>query len=142
MPTLKTYDLFISHAWKYGDDYDRLTKLLDSAPYFYYRNYSAPSHKPLQNLNATDAQTKSQIKSAIDRKIQHVNAVIIISGMYYTNRYWMQYELDCAIKYKKPIIALKPYGNSVVPADILSKANAVVNWSTDSIVTVIRQVSI
>ena len=24
MPSLKTYDLFISHAWLYGDDYDNL----------------------------------------------------------------------------------------------------------------------
>lgn len=47
MPNLKTYDLFISHAWKYGDDYDRLVALLDSALYFSYRNYSAPKDKPI-----------------------------------------------------------------------------------------------
>ena len=34
MPPLKTYDLFISHAWKYDDDYYRLVKLLENAIYF------------------------------------------------------------------------------------------------------------
>ena len=42
MPQLKIYDLFISHAWKYGEEYDRLISLLNAAPYFYYRDYSAP----------------------------------------------------------------------------------------------------
>ena len=51
MPSLKTYDLFISHAWLYGDDYDNLINLLDKASYFYYRNYSAPKEKPLAISN-------------------------------------------------------------------------------------------
>lgn len=42
MPELKTYDLFISHAWKYGDEYCNLIYLLDKAPCFSYRNYSPP----------------------------------------------------------------------------------------------------
>lgn len=47
MPSLYDYRLFISHAWKYGDDYDRLVRFLDNANYFSYRNYSAPREKPL-----------------------------------------------------------------------------------------------
>ena len=89
MPALKTYDLFISHAWQYGDSYNRLNDMLSSAPNFYYRNYSAPMDKPLHNLNGTDVTTKNQIKAAIDRKIRCSNCVIVISGMYTTYREWM-----------------------------------------------------
>lgn len=142
MPYLKTYDLFISHAWKYGSDYDRLVNLLDNASAFYYRNYSAPSDKPLHNLNSTDVKTKSQIKNAIERKIAPVNAVLVISGMYANNREWMEEEIRIAQKFNKPIIAIKPYGTTIIPTYIQSIANVVVNWNTDSIVSAIRQYSI
>lgn len=33
MPYLKTYNLFISHAWAYGESYHRLVNLLNQAPY-------------------------------------------------------------------------------------------------------------
>lgn len=68
MPDLKTYDLFISHAWKYGEEYSRLVSLLKGAPYFKYRNYSAPEDKPLQNLDSSDVTTQAQIAAAIKTK--------------------------------------------------------------------------
>lgn len=42
MPRLKIYDLFISHAWRDDDDYNRLVNLLLAAPLFKWRNYSVP----------------------------------------------------------------------------------------------------
>lgn len=142
MPSLKIYDLFISHAWKYGSDYERLVNMLDNANNFYYRNYSAPKDKPLQNLNRTDAVTKVQISYAIERKIAPVNAVIVISGLYANNREWMLKEITTALNYNKPIIAIKPYGNSLMPSYIQSIADICVNWNTDSIVSAIRQYSL
>ena len=142
MPTLKTYDLFISHAWKYGDDYNRLVDLLDKAPYFTYRNYSAPKDKPLQNLDSSDVTTKNQIKAAIDRKITPVNCVLVISGMYIPYREWMQYEINTAKDKKKPIVAIKPWGNEKVPVAVSSVADEVVNWNTESIVSAIRKHSL
>ena len=139
MPTLKTYDLFISHAWKYGEEYERLISLLDKAPNFCYRNYSAPKDKPLQNLDSTDVDTKNEIKNAINRKIRPVNAVIVISGMYANNREWMQYEIEKAIQLDKPIIAVKPWGNTKIPTFVSEAANVTVGWQTDSIVGEIRQ---
>jgi len=58
MPALYPYRIFISHAWKYGDEYSRIVSMLDNAPYFSYYNYSAPQEKPLQlsSACATDAE--------------------------------------------------------------------------------------
>lgn len=142
MPTLKTYDLFISHAWKYGDEYDRLINLLDSAPYFYYRNYSAPEDKPLHNLDGSSVSKSLEIKQAIDRKIAPVNAVIIISGMYANNREWMEYEIETAMRYRKPIIAVIPRGNTLMPAYIQHVSDTIVGWNTSSVVEAIRQYAI
>lgn len=46
MPALYPYRIFISHAWKYGDEYSRIVSMLDNAPYFSYYNYSAPQESP------------------------------------------------------------------------------------------------
>lgn len=100
MPNLKTYNLFISHAWKYGDDYSRVVNLLNYAPYFYYRNYSAPQEKPLL-IAGNDVHNAAEIRSAIIQKIKPVHCVLIISGMYYNNRQWMQFEIDTAKKSQK-----------------------------------------
>ena len=35
---MKIYDLFISHAWKYNDEYYRLERLLNEYNYFAYNN--------------------------------------------------------------------------------------------------------
>lgn len=139
MPTLFNYHIFISHAWRYGAEYERLVRLLDSAPYFSYFNYSAPEDKPLQNLDSTDVRTKSEIKSAIARKINCSSCVLVISGMYYTYREWMQYEIDYAYKNGTPIIAVIPWGSQVIPTAVKEKASKIVGWNTDSIVSAIRE---
>ena len=136
MPNLKTYDLFISHAWKYGDDYDRLVALLDSALYFSYRNCSAPKDRPI--AAPWERLSKAVLRAHLERKIRPVNAVLVISGMYYSYHEWMQMELDTARDYDKPVIAIRPRGNAFIPAEVNKAACSVVNWNTYSIVEAIR----
>ncbi|MBQ9165999.1 MAG: TIR domain-containing protein [Oscillospiraceae bacterium] len=142
MPELRPYHIFISHAWKYGDDYNRLVRLLDSAANFQYLNYSAPKDKPLHNLDTTSAGTVLEIRSAIDRKIRTCSCILVISGMYYNNRRWMQYELESAYQMGKSIIAIRPYGSSDVPLGVQRYADTIVGWNTDSIVAAIRKYSL
>ena len=142
MPTLRPYHIFISHAWKYGENYYQLEHMLNSASNFTYYNYSAPEDKPLHNLDSTDVETVRQIKSAIDRKISACSCILIISGMYYNHRRWMQYEIETAQRMNKPIIAIKPRGAQIMPQEIMQVADKIVNWYTDSIVAAIREFSI
>ena len=142
MPALKTYDIFISHAWAYGEQYDRLIRLLNSAPFFTYRNYSAPSDNPLKTLGGYPVKTKSQIEDAIDRKIRPVNCVLVLSGMYLAYREWMQYEIDTALQFRKPIIGIEPWGAQRIPSEVYNAADEMVGWNTNSIVEAIRRHSI
>lgn len=136
MPSLKTYDVFISHAWKYDADYYRLIQFLDDANLFKYRNYSVPRHDPL------DANNASRLKAALDRQIRPVNVVLIISGMYVNYRDWIQYEIEVAQAYGKPIVGIRPWGSQRVPAAVQSAATEMVGWKTSSIVGAIRTNSI
>ncbi len=133
MPSLKTYDLFISHAWTYDDDYYRLVQFLDDANWFKYRNFSVPQHDPL------DANNASRLKVALDRQIRPVNVVLIISGMYVNYRDWIQYEIEVAQGYGKPIVGIRPWGSLRVPAAVQSAATEMVGWNTSSIVGAIRR---
>lgn len=80
MPSLYDYRLFISHAWKYGDDYNRLISLLNNAPYFNYYNYSAPKEKPLFPYGTP--MTNSKIRELISNKIRPSQITIVFAGMY------------------------------------------------------------
>lgn len=140
MPNLKTYDLFISHAWKYGDDYNGLVSLLNGANNFKWRNYSVPEHDPVIDPN-TDVG-KKQLTDALDRQIRPVNCVLVISGMYVNYKYWIQKEIEIAQKYNKPIVGVIPWGAERVPSEVQNVAKEMVRWNTDSIVTAIRKYSL
>lgn len=140
MPTLKTYDLFISHAWKYNEDYYKLVEMLDNASNFKYRNYSVPKHDPLVDPNTEVG--KKKLKELLDKQIKPVNCVLIIAGMYVAHRYWLQTEIDIAQSNNKPIIGIKPWGQERVPKEVQDAAVEVVGWNTSSFVTAIREHSI
>lgn len=109
MPALKTYDLFISHAWSYNDDYHRIINLLNNANNFKYRNYSVPEHDPV--IDPKTPVGLAKLRDALDKQIKPVNCVLIISGMYVNHKYWIQTEIEIAAqKYNKPIIGVIPWG--------------------------------
>lgn len=135
MPALKTYDLFISHAWTYNDEYYRLIQLLDDAPSFHYRNYSVPEHDPL------GTRTNHQLREALGRQIRPVNCVLVLAGMYANYRDWMKAEIEIAQGFDKPIIGLRPWGQQRIPLEVQNTAH-MVSWNTASIVQAIRVYSI
>ena len=137
MPALYNYRIFISHAWKYGDEYHQLVKLLDSAPNFSYYNYSAPRERPLELSRAY--ATQSEIKNAISNKIKNAQIVLVLGGMYANHHDWMQYEVDEASRMRKPILLIEPWGQERVPSYLQIIANATVGWNTSSIVSKIRE---
>lgn len=138
MPKLYDYRIFISHAWKYGDDYNRLIKLLDAANNFSYFNYSAPTEKPL--FPEGTPLTNKKIATKITEKISPSQILIVIAGMYTAYSDWMKYEIDEAKRMGKPILGINPFGQSQGPTPkyVSENADMMVNWSTDSIVSAIR----
>ena len=133
------YRLFISHAWKYGESYDNLVNLLNNAPYFNYYNYSAPKERPLN----PDGQklSKSEIEEKIRNKIALSQVVVVIAGMYYNYREWMEFEVSEAIRMGKPIISVQPRGAIPMPSFLEFASDRTVKWNTNSIVSAIREVA-
>lgn len=138
LPTLKTYDLFLSHVWRreYNSEYYRLERLLHSALYFTWRNYSVPEHDPL------GTKSDVELRKALDRQIRPVNCFLVVAGMYVHYRKWIQEELDIANRYRKPIVGIVPLGQQRTPDEVRSNAIEMVGWRTDSIVSAIRRCAI
>ncbi|MHA6711009.1 TIR domain-containing protein [Dehalococcoides mccartyi] len=132
MPRLKSYGVFISHAWDHSSDYDRLEKMLkEKAKRFECRNCSVPKYDPLH------AKNKRQLVKALRDQIRPANVVLIICGMYVKHREWIQKEIDIAKEMGKPIIGIAPRGAERIPQEIQAIA-PIIPWGTKKIVDAIR----
>lgn len=127
------YNLFISHSWAYSDAYDKLVRMLDSKPYFEYKNYSVPKNDPIHN-----APYDYQLKEAIRNQMQHASYVLILAGVYSTYSKWINIEIELARSMNKKIIAIEPWGSERTSTVVKNAADQVVKWNTDSIVKAIR----
>ncbi|WP_217492792.1 TIR domain-containing protein [Bacillus sp. FJAT-27264] len=134
-----TYNIFISHAWKYTEHYNKIVQWLNEAQSdgeFNWKNYSVPQHDPLINPNTTVG--KKKLKEMIDGQIRPVSIVIILSGMYAAHSEWIDYEIDTAVSYNKYIIGVKPWGQERVPIKVQNNANIMVGWNKSSVVNAVK----
>ncbi len=133
MPSLHAYRLFISHKWKYDDDYNRVIEFLDQANNFKCANYSVPRHKAFDDLPVED------LKEELRQQIRPVEVVVILGGMYVSRSDWIQFEIDYAESLGKPILGIKPWRAKVMPKAVQDAADKIVGWNTSSIVDAIRE---
>ena len=136
MPQLKTYDVFISHAWNYHEDYLRVVQFLDDAQYFNWRNYSVPEHDPV------DANSNRMLKEALKRQMRPANIVLILSGMYAAHSGWIDFEIEFSLQITKPMIGIRPWGQQRIPKIVSDNVDVMVGWQTDSIISAIRKYSL
>lgn len=133
MPALRPYNVFISHAWNYSDDYDRVVQFLDGAPNFDYLNLSVPSH------DGIDADDTHELKKLLRDQMRTANVFLIICGMYVSHSDWIDFEISFARRIGRPIIGIKPWGSERLPIAVQNAATEIVGWQRDSIVSAIRR---
>ena len=137
MPQLKTYNLFISHSWAYGDAYEKLVSFFDEHPNFKWVDYSVPKDDPIHNANNDYA-----LQEAIKKQMQNCHSVLILAGVYSSYSKWIQKEIVLAQNgfslCKQPIIAIEPWGSEKTSMIVKQKADKIVKWNADSIVSVVK----
>lgn len=129
----KTHRLFISHSWSYSEQYETIKKWFNEANYFNWTNYSIPITNPV------DFDSKKELKEKITNKINQVNCVVILAGMYAAHSEWIDYEIDEALRLSKPIVGVKPWGNEKMPKKIQDNADEIVNWQSSSVVGAVKR---
>lgn len=130
MPSLRTYRIFISHAWDYSAEYLRVVRFLAEAPNFRWENLSVPEHDPLSMRNL-EYHLRNQMRPA--------DVFIIIAGMYVNHSESIDFEMGFARRIGRPIIAIWPRGNTRMPVSIQRAAVETVGWNGASLVRAIRQ---
>lgn len=135
---MSTYNIFISHAWKYSEHYNKIVQWLNEAQIegkLIWKNYSVPVHDPLVDPNTPVGKTT--LKAELKEQISPASKVIILAGMYAAYSDWIDYEIDTAVSYNKYIIGVKPWGQERIPSKISNNADVMVGWNKDSVINAI-----
>ncbi len=118
------FDIFISHAWRYHDDWINFSKLLDSDNEQKWRNFSLPWHDPAINLNS-ELGSKF-IRENLENQIIPVDCVVVLSSVYsiQSARKWVDMELFFAKKHKKLIIGAPNFSDNNFSHEMLNFCHA------------------
>ncbi len=133
----RTYNIFISHSWGYGNAYEKLITILRERPYFSFRDYSVPRDDPIHNTPDSQA-----LYDAIKRQMAPCHVVLVMAGVYATYSTWIRKEIRIAkaeFQTPKPVIAVKPWAQTNISQFVRKNADDIVAWNTDSIVDAIRK---
>jgi len=127
----KSYRLFISHSWSYGENYDKIVKMISGQGIEFY-DHSVPKGDPI-HTNGTD----KELHEAIEAKLKGTSCVLILAGVYATYSKWINKEIEMAKKYNKKIIAIEPWGAEKTSKIVKDNADRIVKWQGSSIASAI-----
>ncbi len=120
------YKIFISHTGKEEEEHSIFVEKLSNAHDFEYENYGI-----LEVNKITEEDLQKQIDS--------VGIVIILSGLYNKYKKIIKKQLDIAERLGKHIIVIRPYGMENVPPELEEMAEDVVGWNAPCIVDSIEE---
>ena len=127
----KTYDLFISHGWEYNDNYYRMLEFLDKVQNaidgFTYEPTSEAEH------DAPHRKYEDELKVEMRAQIDRSDALFILSDQYEHYAFWLDFAMDYAQKIGKPILGMRPWGETTTPAAVEQHADTMLQWDTGDI---------
>lgn len=133
----RSLDLFLTHAWRYHEDWTRATGLFDSLAGLNWRNFSVPWHDPAMDFRSE--RGGQFIRAWLESQIAPVDAVVLLAGVWQIGsaRQWVELELDYAARHRKCVIGLPDIDASVdsFPSELRGRVAAVVPWDANQIVT-------
>jgi len=140
MEKLKSYDIFLTHAWRFHDDWSKFSELMDNTPGIVWRNFSLPWHDPAMHAN-TEVGGRF-IRNFLESQIIPVHSVILLTGVYAINsaRRWFDMEVEMARKHNKPLIGIPAIGEKVIPDEVKNLCDACCEWDAKQLLATIDQV--
>lgn len=140
MEKLKSYDIFMTHAWRFHDDWSKFSALMDNTPGVAWRNFSLPWHDPAMNAN-TEVGGRF-IRDFLESQIIPVHGVVLLTGVHAINsaRRWFDLEVELARKHNKPLIGIPAIGEKTVPDEISSLCDACCEWDALQLLDTIDKV--
>lgn len=131
----KQIHVFISHAWAHSEHYETLADWIFKESWrvgqasLDFRDFSVPKDNPIHN-----ASNDSQLRAAIYNQISRSHVIVIPTGMYANYSYWIQKEIEGSESYKKPILAVNPWGQLKKSSVVKEASSSIVGWNKKSVV--------
>jgi hypothetical protein len=130
--------VFISHSWSYSDHYQKLSEWVFGESWtangeqISFVDRSIPKDNPVHNARNADA-----LRAAIYDRIVLSRVVVIPMGMYATHSKWIQEEIAGSKYYRKPILAVNPWGQERKSSVVLANSTADCGWNKLSVANAI-----
>lgn len=88
-------------------------------------------------IRSTIARNDNQLRNALFTQISRSHVIVIPAGIYASHSGWIQKEIDGARNYRKPILAVIPWGQQRISNVVQNAATRVVGWNKVPLVTAI-----
>jgi len=107
-----TYDLFLTHAWHYNDEWQGMVAMLDGHMPGKWRNWSLPWHDTSIERHTPDG--KAALEKLLEGHIAMASAILILPETLNMpdGRMWLDKELEIAARHSKPTIGILPEKSS------------------------------
>ena len=134
------HDLFITHAWRYHEDWTKISAMLDAVRGLAWRNFSVPWHDPAMDPNSEVGG--KFIRNFLETQLIPVDGVILLAGVYRINsaRHWVKLEVEMARNHKKPIIGIPAIGDAIVADEVKSLCDATVGWDATALIATLDEI--
>ena len=142
MEKTKNYDIFITHAWRFHDDWVRFSELMNKIPSLVWRNFSLPWHDPAMSPN-TEVGGRF-IRDFLESQIIPVHVVVLLAGVFEIRsaRRWVEMEVEMAKKHNKPIIGIPAFNKETVPTEVSELCDAIGGWDAAQLIVTISEVQV
>jgi hypothetical protein len=130
--------VFISHAWNYSDHYDTLANWIFDENWstgqasLDFHDFSVPKDDPIHNAN-----NDKQLQDALYGQICRSHVVVIPTGMYANYSKWIKKEIEGAKLYRKPILAVNPWGQERTSEVVVNIADDFSGWNKEPVINAI-----
>jgi hypothetical protein len=133
-----TYDIFISHSWRYDQEWTDMVALLDGVLGRKWRNWSLPWYDP--GLDRFTPQGHAELVDILDGQLSQCGALLVLADICKGNRgsTWLGIEIELAKKYRKPIFGIAGNHDGAFPEQFRKDVLAVVKWSAKDIVGLLK----
>lgn len=113
-----TYDLFLTHAWNYTDEWQGLVALLDEYIPGKWRNWSIPWHDT--SIDRFSPEGRAQLEKLLDGHISQASVILVLPETRATayGRTWLEAELRMAARNAKPGIGVLASEGSPFPDNL------------------------
>lgn len=137
----KTYDIFVTHAWRYHEDWTRLSTMLDNEEGLKWRNFSVPWYDPALDPN-TEIGSR-HVREWLEGQIRPVVGVVLLDSVYAVKsaRKWLDLEVELARKLDKTVLGLPTFGQCDMSDEATAIVDRIVEWNGESIVGSLKELT-